>query len=185
MIYYGANPQFTCTQCVAVATSRGAKWALVHRFLRSREYAAVAPRYRAVMIADDDLLMRAVDVSRAFAVFRGLDLRLGQPALCSAQNSETAWPIVYRRGGMLAHYTDFVEIMAPMFDAATLAGMVVDTLTDAHTGWGLDFVWPFLLGYPDKGVAVIDVACMHHPYTKTRGSPSLYDVELPRPRCGG
>lgn len=43
---------------------------------------------------------------------------------------------------------------APIFEARFFQDLVRPTLWDAFTGWGLDFVWPFLLHYPrDKVVS--------------------------------
>ena len=51
-----------------------------------------------------------------------------------------------------------------------------------HAGWGLDWLWPFLLGYPPKQVAFIDEVCVIHP-KKTLQDPdkvSMYSI-LKRP----
>jgi hypothetical protein len=46
-------------------------------------------------------------------------------------------------------------------------------------GWGLDFVWPFLLRYPKQQIAVIDEVCMWHPKHGANKAGSLYSVEAP------
>lgn len=46
------------------------------------------------------------------------------------------------------------------------------------TGWGLDFVWPFLLKYPTNRIAVLDEVCMVHP-EKKKGSKSIYSSGAP------
>ena len=44
---------------------------------------------------------------------------------------------------------------------------------------GLDFVWPFVLGYPRDRIAVIDAVCMVHPGKQEGGKASLYSIESP------
>lgn len=154
----------------------GAKWGLLREFIKAQR--PLVQRYGAVMMPDDDLEMVGPDVSRAFEIFKALRLDLGQPALCSSYNSVSAWPLTFRRPELLAHTTDFVEVMAPMASVHKLYHTILETLRDAEYGWGLDYLWPFLLGYPDDKVAVIDAVCMHHPYAKQKDAASLYDLDL-------
>ena len=51
----------------------------------------------------------------------------------------------------------------------------------ALAGWGLDFVWPYLLGYPADRLAVIDEVCMYHPNAAKQPCRSLYDAGEWRP----
>lgn len=47
-----------------------------------------------------------------------------------------------------------------------------------HTGHGLDWVWPFLLGYPQEKIAYIDEVCIIHPRKSLQreGKASMYDT---------
>ena len=47
-----------------------------------------------------------------------------------------------------------------------------------NAGYGLDWIWPFLLGYPQDRIAVIDEVCVIHPHKplQERGKVSMYDV---------
>lgn len=70
--------------------------------------------------------------------------------------------------------------MAPIV-AKSILPSVRDMLHDAHTGYGIDFLLPFVLLYPHDKIAVIDRVCMIHPFVED-GSPSrqrLYDLALP------
>ena len=40
----------------------------------------------------------------------------------------------------------------------TFQHVILPTLEDAYTAWGLDLVWPVLLGFPRDKIAVIDGA---------------------------
>ena len=96
--------------------------------------------------------------------------------------------------------------MAPIFRMDFFEGVVKPTLWDAYTGWvrllilsfliysppsshhrhhyifqGLDFIWPFLLRYPRRHVAVIDDVCMVHSNAagQSQGENNLYAVPVP------
>ena len=43
-------------------------------------------------------------------------------------------------------------------------------------GWGLDFVWPFLLRYPRDKIAVVDQVCMFHPPSTPNKANSVYNA---------
>ena len=45
-------------------------------------------------------------------------------------------------------------------------------------GHGLDWIWPYLLGYPQDRIAVIDEVCVIHPrhLLQRRGKVSMYDI---------
>ncbi|KAL4420071.1 hypothetical protein ABPG77_004336 [Micractinium sp. CCAP 211/92] len=55
-----------------------------------------------------------------------------------------------------------------------------------RAGWGLDFLLPFVLGYPRDRIAIIDAACMVHPTEgppRQAGRPArqrMYSADLPR-----
>lgn len=51
-----------------------------------------------------------------------------------------------------------------------------------HAGWGLDWVWPFLLGFPPDKVAFLDDVCVVHPKKELQDpwKVSMYSV-LKRP----
>lgn len=48
-----------------------------------------------------------------------------------------------------------------------------------NAGYGLDWIWPFLLGYPQERIAVIDEVCVIHPrkVLQQRGKVSMYEVK--------
>ncbi len=47
-----------------------------------------------------------------------------------------------------------------------------------NAGWGLDFVWPFLLDFPHDKVAVVDAICFAHTGSAEKTGP-LYHTERP------
>ena len=79
--------------------------------------------------------------------------------------------------------------------ACPIAGSRTSRLhTLPAAGWGLDFFLPYVLGYPNNSIAIIDAVCMVHPgggvppppgqtgATVTGGlhRQSLYDLPLPK-----
>ena len=75
--------------------------------------------------------------------------------------------------------------MAPIV-AKSFLPIVRDLLSEAYTGWGIDWLMPYLLLYPKDKLAVIDKACMIHPREGEGKStrPRLYDVPMPISRWG-
>lgn len=74
---------------------------------------------------------------------------------------------------------DFNEIMSPTFNMAFFDGFIRPSLYNAFFGWGLDFVWPFLLHYPLDKIAVVDEVCIYHPPSNPQRGTSLYTAEAP------
>lgn len=52
--------------------------------------------------------------------------------------------------------------MTPIFEIDFFKHVVTPSLWNAHTGWGLDFIWPYLLRYPTNKIAVLDEVCVTH-----------------------
>jgi hypothetical protein len=61
----------------------------------------------------------------------------------------------------LLRYTNFVEILAPLMDLKTLL-YLKDTFDENYSGWGYDFLWPYMLNYPKDKIAIIDSVVMTH-----------------------
>ncbi|RZL40321.1 MAG: DUF707 domain-containing protein [Rubrivivax sp.] len=115
--------------------------------------------YQYIWLPDDDLLTDAPNIDRFFATAATLGWDLCAPAL-----DETSYYAHYstmRNRRCTARRTGFVEIMAPCFSRAAL-GQLLPTLSESTTGWGwgLDSVWPKLLGY--QNVGVIDATPVRH-----------------------
>jgi hypothetical protein len=57
-------------------------------------------------------------------------------------------------------YTNFIEVMAPCFSAKALAKLL-PTFDENLSGWGLDYVWPMLLGSQANVAIIDDVQILH------------------------
>ncbi|KAA6420076.1 MAG: hypothetical protein FRX49_09925, partial [Trebouxia sp. A1-2] len=164
IIYSGNQTQYACPDCVHVEINKGAKWLLVYGFTQSTAWQnEYQHRYNLVYIPDDDILQTTATIDSVFNIHTQHDLLLSQPVLCSWLESHTAsWDMVKGPTTVL-RYTNFVEIMVPLFSMSVFNSTVISTMSHADTGWGLDWLWPFLLGYPSQKVAIIDEVCVIHP----------------------
>jgi len=118
--------------------------------------------YEYVWLPDDDLRTTAANINGLFAAVRAQQARLAQPALDWA--SHASHLITMQHKGLAWRRTNFVEVMAPVFRADFLK-TVLPTFTESRSGFGLDFLWPFLLGDAEYfGALIVD----SHPVTHTR-----------------
>ncbi|GAB4822225.1 hypothetical protein N2152v2_009271 [Parachlorella kessleri] len=179
VLYYGTNASYQCSVCTKVFHAPGTKWKLVYSLYTMRHWRQLAQGYRAVMVADDDLDMDTCVISRAFDVFHEYGLLMAQPSICRRPGVHSNWELLYQRPSFVLRFTSFVEIMAPIFDMDLYNGLIAPSCYNAHFGWALDFVWPFLLRYPQDKVAVIDEVCMGHPPSNSKQSASLYAAPAP------
>ena len=104
---------------------------------------------------------------------RYVGFELFAPALHDASYFSHFITMANRR--FAGRWTGFVEIMMPAFSTAALDALL-PTLdeTDTGWGWGLDSVWPKLLGY--ERVGIVDAATVLH----TRPVGQLRDPSLQR-----
>jgi hypothetical protein len=69
--------------------------------------------------------------------------------------------VLVHRPGLELHYTNFVEIMAPMLRVDALEHVLHTMDTDeCKSGWGLDQLWPTMLDF--SNIAVIDATPLTH-----------------------
>ena len=71
--------------------------------------------------------------------------------------------------------------MAPTFSGVFFDTEVRKTMgVNVHSGWGLDFVWPYLAGWGKESVAVLDSVCMQHISDPGRPSRMYINAAMPR-----
>lgn len=119
----------------------------------------ILDRYRAILLLDDDIAIEPEAITRFFGIVARYDLQLAQPAL--RRGSFFNHEVTRRERRAVLRYTRFVEVMMPAFSAAALRACR-DSLRLTVSGWGLDYVWPRLLGYPERGIAVVDAVPVCH-----------------------
>ena len=115
--------------------------------------------YDYVWLPDDDILASPDLIGRMFDAARRLALDLFAPAL--DEDSYYAHFITMRNRRFFARSVGFVEIMVPGFSTAALDRLLPTLgLSDTGWGWGLDSLWPKLLGY--RNVGIIDGTAVRH-----------------------
>jgi hypothetical protein len=117
-------------------------------------------QYDHVWFPDDDLLTDWDTVNRLFGICRDLDLLLAQPAL--TEDSYLSHIVTRQNPHCLLRFTVFVEVMAPVFRADALQLCLPVLAEDTRYGWGHDWVFPHLLGYPQNRIAIIDACAVTH-----------------------
>lgn len=139
------RPEFDCVLGDVVP---GPKWAGLRQLLDTWDGWR---DYEQVWLPDDDIRASQAVITRMFDAAATMGLRLWAPALDEA--SYYGHFITKRNASFFGRRVGFVEIMVPGFQRATLEELqpTLD-LTATGWGWGLDSVWPKLLGYNDIGI---------------------------------
>ena len=115
--------------------------------------------YDWIWLPDDDLLTDQRTIDAFFSHVMKYDLKLAQPAL--HEDSHVAHLITVRHTNSLLRFTNFVEVMCPCFSRRTLQ-LCLPYFRETKSSWGLDFLFPKLLGYPPRSIAVVDATPVIH-----------------------
>lgn len=129
--------------------------------------------YDYVWMPDDDIMASPATISRMFREARLFGFDLFAPSL--SEDSHFAHYFTMRNRSLSARAVGFVEIMVPGFSRTALEELrhTLD-LSTTGWGWGLDSVWPKLLGYRNVGM-LDDVSVLH-----TRPVGQFRDPDLGR-----
>lgn len=167
---YQPIPDQTGLDCEVGEVIVGPKWTGIRNVLNTwdgwREYDYV-------WLPDDDIAVTPDAINRMFEVAASAGLDLFAPAL--DEGSYYAHFIAMRNKSFFGRRVGFVEIMIPAFSRPALERLL-PTLSEGDTGWGwgLDSVWPKVLGY--QNVGIIDAITVSH----TRAVGVMRDEDLRR-----
>jgi hypothetical protein len=164
--YFGSDPERYRGGDWLRIDAKGPKWPVLHDLIRDQE--ELVRKYDYVWLPDDDLACTCRDINRLFEVCRERKLALAQPALTA--DSYFTYALTLHSPGFRIRYTTFIEVMAPCFDRETM-WKLLPTLTENSSGWGLDKLWPTLLG-DDARMAIVDEIQTRH--TRPIGGGELY-----------
>lgn len=165
--YYGDGSNDYRDDCDFYSEAKDTKWPRLHEVFK--EYKDEILKYDAVWIPDDDISTNCSTIKTLFETFMEYKLLLAQPAL--TKDSYYSHKITLRRSKYFLRYTQFVEVMVPIFSREGLE-MCWESFGKSRSGWGLDSIWPKLLGHPEKKLAIIDQYPVKH--TRKVGKGSLY-----------
>jgi hypothetical protein len=132
------------------------KWIAIHRAMHEN-----SPfwQYQRILVLDDDIRTDWLDINRFFEIVERFDMALAQPSLTS--DSHITHPITKQQPDCLVRFTTFVEAMAPCFTADALR-LCISTTQGGHYGFGIDHLWPRILGMPQNRIGIVDAVAMEH-----------------------
>jgi hypothetical protein len=155
--YYGSTPNKFRDNSDYYEQSEGLKYPEIFKCLLIKK--KVFDVYEAFWFPDDDLLSDVESVNKMFDLFKEYNLFLAQPAL--GNGSYFSHEIATATPGSRLRFTNFVEIMCPLFNRISLT-ILGPTFGDSKSGWGLDAVWSHLLGNPKDRIAILDETPVIH-----------------------
>ncbi|MCX7748098.1 MAG: DUF707 domain-containing protein [Clostridia bacterium] len=165
--YFGDKENPYAHLCVLYENAKDTKFPSLYKFISN--HIDFILQYDAVWLPDDDLYTDAKGIYNMFDIFYSKNLWLAQPAL--TPDSYYSHDITLQRQGHLLRYTNFVEVMAPIFSKEALLRCLY-SFSQSRSGWGLDFIWSKILDNPTSKIAVIDAAPVRH--TRPLGSGAAY-----------
>jgi hypothetical protein len=158
LIYYGDNEttaQSYTQYTPYVYTAKGEKYHLIKSFISTNlEFIST---YDYIWLPDDDVDISTDNINRLFDTADEYKLSISQPSMGGYVSHEITKPVL----GSILRYTNFVEVLAPLFNKETLL-KVYNTFDLNYSSWGYDYLWPHMLGYPQDQVAIIDDIMMVH-----------------------
>ena len=169
VIYYYGEKEKPAFDAELIVKRKGLKLDNFYHFLNQQDI----EKYESIWLVDDDIIMNTSSINRMFQIFSEYKLWLAQP---SYDKGSLAPHIATRNDpSCILRYTNFVEVGAPIFSTEIISKLK-DSFTNSGTGFGLDYIWPSLLGYPTDKIAVIDEITCQHPDT----GYSALDEIMPR-----
>lgn len=153
--YFGDDFKFDQSKLKYLHLFKGSKWEGLNNFFTTTDF---WKEYDAICLPDDDLDCSTEQLNMFFEFFHKYEFDLAQPSLDI--NSYYSWAIVLQNHSFKYRETNFVEVMIPCFNRLSFQ-KVVHTFNENISGWGLDHLWPKLLGDSAK-VGIIDEISIFH-----------------------
>ncbi len=158
IIYYGdSEEKFNeySNQSVHCVRKKGQKWHLISEYI-TNNFNNIS-NYEYFWFPDDDLLTNTEDINLYFDTIKENSLWLSQPSLSGYVSYEIENKVV----GSKLRFTNFVEIICPSMDKKTVFKLI-NYFTMNESGWGMDYLWPKILGYPVDKIAIVDIITVEH-----------------------
>lgn len=156
--YYGDHSNRYAEDCQYYSVCKtGSMFPRMYEIIKNNPW--IISDYDAIWITCDDICTNATDINKMFNIFMSNNLWLAQPAL--TRDSYYSHGITLQEQGNILRYTSFVEAMVPIFSPDALS-VCWKSFGESQSGWGLDLIWPKLLGNPMDKVAIIDQTTVKH-----------------------
>jgi len=168
VLYYGDNKEQFKNKFKAFnhfSSIKGYKFHIIKKYYN--ENIMFFKKYKSILMPDDDIFLKTKNINYFFKIFNDNQLMLAQPSLIGYFSHA----ITLHRFEYFLRYTNFVEIMMPCFSAAAFI-KCVNSFDETSIGHGLDFLWPKILKYPNKKIAIIDEIIAIH--SREVASSNLY-----------
>lgn len=136
---------------------KGPKLRAIHGLYERRKDFFLSYEY--VFFPDDDLAADVETFNRIFLLTEHFGLHYAQPAL-THDSFMGSWSITMENRSFLLRYTNFVEVMAPVFSRAYLQ-LCSQTFNENISGYGLDLLWSSWIPSPWK-MGILDACPVKH-----------------------
>lgn len=133
---------------------KGEKYNIIKKFIESNLY--IFQKYDYIWLPDNDIQISVDDINELFKISADNDIYLSQPSMSGYYSHK----ITIKKQNTI-RYTNFVEVLAPLFKSDILLKLY-HTFDENKSSWGYDYLWPFLLNYPENKIAIIDQINMVH-----------------------
>jgi hypothetical protein len=133
----------------------GEKWHLIKSFIENN--LDFIKNYDYIWCPDDDVSISTENINKVFDIAKEYNLQICQPSM----KGYVAHDIIKPISGNILRYTNFVEILAPLFNLNTLLTLY-HTFNYNISGWGYEWLWAHLLNNPQDKIAIIDSIVMEH-----------------------
>lgn len=160
--YYGRAPGRYQGRCDHYHAMTGPRWPAHDWLWRNRR--ELFDRYERVAFVCDDVDAVTRVWNAMFNLCEWFDLDLAQPAITGYVNVPITMPVA----GSVLRYTDWVEVMCPVFSRRALA-ICGDTFRESVSGWSLGRVWGSRLPHPDYRIAIVDALTVAHTSVTRQG----------------
>jgi len=134
---------------------KGEKWSIIKQFFK--EHSEVLEFYDFFWFPDDDLDFDFNQINKLFEISKDYDFWLSQPSA----DGYTSHKITNKNPNYKFRFTNFVEIMCPLMSRYCLK-QLIESFDYSKSGWGLDILWPKILGFPTNKIAIIDEITINH-----------------------
>jgi hypothetical protein len=141
---------------------KGFKWPILKKLNKMIDLT----EWEYIGIYDDDVILDYQTMNKSFEFAKEKNLKAFQISL--AEGSESQWPVTRNKKDIIYTYTNFIEIMCPVFNRISLEKVLklIDSY-DVYTGWGIDCI---LSEYLETDPAVLHFIKMFHPPRPETGS---------------
>lgn len=153
--YYGEIAGRYEKDALFYSTFKGTKYKILSQVLAA--HPDLLDHYESIWIPDDDIFLDVDGVLRLFKTFKEFDLTLAQPGMIGFISIPITAAIPFSR----LRYTNWVEIMCPLFSSSGLKTLM-HTFLENNSHWGIEFLWNHVLGNPKDKIGVIDEVVAVH-----------------------